>query len=746
MKPDRLTLAIGLMTMPTLTFAQQHTNAADTLIHDSAQIATVEVVAQKPVVKMKTDRMTYDVQQDKDAQSMTVLDILRKVPMVTVDAQDNITVNGSSSFKVLVDGKPNVQLQNNASQIFKVMPASAVKNIEVITNPGAKYDAEGVGGVLNITLNHQTGKNNERINSYGGEVSTRVSNISYGGSAYVGGQQGRLNYSLNSYGGYMENKGTTYTNEITQEHGDSRQVTTTTARGNRYMPYTGSTLSLGLELDSMSNINASIGFNHFSQRQASEPLTTLTAGNGGSYSYRNRNRVKSTGVNASADYQRFFNAEHTRSLVLSYQFSSSPNRTRDYRYYSLAAATLPFTLNDSYSDARTRATDHTVQVDYTTPMGQGQTLNVGAKYINHLNKSDASYQEYDEEGATTRTTLTRYHDRQQIVAGYAEHTATFGKWSSREGLRYEHTWQKTTYPDLPAQNFKKDYGNLVPSATLSYSLAPATNIGLTYALRIVRPGISYLNPYRDPSDPTQVTYGNPDLDVERSHNISLVFNKYSAKLMLNVTLSQSFCGNQIAQYTFTDADNRLNTTYGNNVKNRWTNLNAWARTVLGKKTSVMVNGYVGYGDIRSSQLDERNHGWQADGMVMLEQTLPWSVKWNTGLQASGKKYNLQGYTGGMSFAFTTLNKAFCNDRLNVSLFFMTPLADKLNIEMESRGAQFSNHTTIKVPIRMAQLSVTWKFGNTKRQFAQYQSKIKNDYGERKAESETINNMGTGQGM
>jgi hypothetical protein len=234
MKPDRLTLAIGLMTMPTLTFAQQHTNAADTLIHDSAQIATVEVVAQKPVVKMKTDRMTYDVQQDKDAQSMTVLDILRKVPMVTVDAQDNITVNGSSSFKVLVDGKPNVQLQNNASQIFKVMPASAVKNIEVITNPGAKYDAEGVGGVLNITLNHQTGKNNERINSYGGEVSARVSNISYGGSAYVGGQQGRLNYSLNSYGGYMENKGTTYTNEITQEHGDSRQVTTTTARGNRY--------------------------------------------------------------------------------------------------------------------------------------------------------------------------------------------------------------------------------------------------------------------------------------------------------------------------------------------------------------------------------------------------------------------------------------------------------------------------------------------------------------------------------
>lgn len=110
---------------------------------DATALKNVEVVAQRPIVKMEPDKMTYNVQEDGDSKSMTLLDMLRKVPMVTVDGQDNISVNGSASFKVYVDGKPNPMFQANASQIFKSLPASMVKNIEVITNPGAKYDAEG---------------------------------------------------------------------------------------------------------------------------------------------------------------------------------------------------------------------------------------------------------------------------------------------------------------------------------------------------------------------------------------------------------------------------------------------------------------------------------------------------------------------------------------------------------------------------------------------------------------------------
>lgn len=135
--------------------------------------------------------MTYDVQSDNDVKTNTVLDMLRKVPMVTVDGQDNITVNGQGSFKVYVDGKPNVMFSSNPSQIFKAMPASAVKSIEVVTNPGAKYDAEGVGGVLNIVMNNADGKAKTKLNGYNGSIAATISNKGYRGSTFLSGQQGK---------------------------------------------------------------------------------------------------------------------------------------------------------------------------------------------------------------------------------------------------------------------------------------------------------------------------------------------------------------------------------------------------------------------------------------------------------------------------------------------------------------------------------------------------------------------------
>ena len=146
-------------------------------IHDSLDLQSVEIVAQKPVVRMTTDKMTYNVQQDADAKTMTLLDMLRKVPMVTVDGQDNVTVKGSSNFKVYVDGKPNQMFQSNFSQVAKSMPASVVKSIDVITSPGAKYDAEGTSGVLDIKMIRQSGQpNGDCDNCYNGNVEFAIVN------------------------------------------------------------------------------------------------------------------------------------------------------------------------------------------------------------------------------------------------------------------------------------------------------------------------------------------------------------------------------------------------------------------------------------------------------------------------------------------------------------------------------------------------------------------------------------------
>jgi hypothetical protein len=184
---------------------------------NATMLGSVEVVAQKPLVKMEVDKMSYNVAEDEDSKSNTVLDMLRKVPMVTVDGQDNISVNGSSSFKIYVDGKPNVMMNSNPSVILKSMPATAVKSIEVVTNPGARFDAEGASGVLNIVMNKVEGMPGGApdLDGYNGSLTARAGDKTLGASAFVSGQKGKLSYSANVM--YNQMKPGTTTMEMMQE-------------------------------------------------------------------------------------------------------------------------------------------------------------------------------------------------------------------------------------------------------------------------------------------------------------------------------------------------------------------------------------------------------------------------------------------------------------------------------------------------------------------------------------------------
>jgi len=286
------------------------------LVQDDAKMMKgVEVVAQKPLVKMETDKMSYDIENDVDSKSKTVLDMLRKVPMVTVDGQDNITVNGQGSFKVYVDGKPNVMFSANPSQILKSMPASSVKSIEVVTNPGAKYDAEGVGGVLNIIMNKVNGKQ-QSMNGYNGSVSAMVNNFGWNGSAFVSGQQGKLTYSAN----------------VTHNHSETGKMELTTERiasdGSKMhsfqkskikVPFNMANFSLGYEIDSLSNIGASVGLMNYSVRNSGHPTTTFSGGMYGSgFSYGNdmMTRNENTSFNGNIDYQRFLNHNKIHNLYI----------------------------------------------------------------------------------------------------------------------------------------------------------------------------------------------------------------------------------------------------------------------------------------------------------------------------------------------------------------------------------------------------------------------------------------------
>lgn len=707
---------------------------------NATMLKGVEIVAQKPLVKMDVDKMSYNVAEDEDSKSYTVLDMLRKVPMVTVDGQDNITVNGSSSFKVYVDGLPNVMFSSNPSMVFKSMPATAVKSIEVVTNPGAKYDAEGAAGILNIIMNKQDPQAAQSMNGYNGTVRASVGNKQLGGSVFINGQQGKLSYSANVMTSYNKPGNTTTETEQIQNSGATQLLT---SENDLKTPFTMGNLTLGYQIDSMSVLNLTAQVNSMNIKTTGTSLTTLT-GYDDNFSYGSTTELKNkrTSFSGSLDYQRFFNQDHTKSLALTYQLNYSPAKTEMTNNFNSTSDYID--LTDRYSDNKNKTTSHTFQVDYTTPIGKGQTLSLGGKLQLHDATADSKYYL---KGVYDPTSSSDYEYKNSILAGYGEYAGNFNKLGVKAGLRYEYTWQNVEYHLGNGEDFKKNYGNLVPTASLQYTLSQGSNLGFTYNMRISRPGITYLNPYVDKSNPIALTYGNPELDVEKSHNFSLVYNLFNPKLMVNLNLHHNFMDNAIAQYSFYDSNNLLNTTYGNVVKSHQTGLSGYVNYLATKNTRLFFNGGLNYTDMRSDVLAQSNSGWTANAMIGLQQTLPWDLKFSAFAITSTKSYSLQGWNGGFNLLTGSLSKSLLKDKLTLSVSGVVGLnkGGKLNIESYSSGKDFTSHTNVKVPIYGVTFTVSYTFGNSKIRAKQHVNRVQDDFIEQQSQGEKINSIGA-EGM
>ena len=707
---------------------------------NATMLKGVEIVAQKPLVKMEVDKMSYNVAEDEDSKSYTVLDMLRKVPMVTVDGQDNITVNGSSSFKVYVDGMPSVMFSSNPSMVFKSMPATAVKSIEVVTNPGAKYDAEGAAGVLNIVMNKQNPQAAQSLNGYNGTVRASAGTKQLGGSVFINGQQGKFSYSANVMTSYNKPGSTKTETEQIQANGNSQLMT---SDNDLKTPFTMGSLSLGYQIDSMSTLNLTAQVNSMSMKTAGTSMTTINGLNN-NFSYGSTTDMKNsrTSFNGSLDYQRFFNQDHTKSLALTYQLDYNPTKSEMTNRFNTQSMTMD--LTDRYSENKNKTMSHTFQLDYTMPLATGHTLSLGSKLQLHDATADSKYylkSVYDPSSSS------EYEYKNSILAGYGEYAGNFNKFGVKAGLRYEYTWQNVEYHLGNGEDFKKDYGTLVPSASLQYTISQGSNLGLTYNMRISRPGISYLNPYVDKSNPIALTYGNPELDVEKSHNLSLVYNLFTPKLMVNLNLHHNFVDNAISQYSFYDSDNLLNTTYGNIVQRHQTGLNGYVNYLVTKNTRLFFNGSLNYLDLKSDALEQNNSGWTFNAMVGLQQTLPWNLKLSAFAITSTKSYTLQGWSGGFNLLTASLSKSLLKDKLNLSVSAMMGLnsGGKLNIESDTKGKDFTTHTNVRVPISGVTFTVSYTFGNSKVKTRQHVKRVQDDFIEQQSQGEVINSIGS-EGM
>ena len=694
-------------------------NLGEILVEDDIEtLKAGTVTAQRPLVKMEVDRMTYDVAHDTDSQTSTVLDMLRKVPMVTVDGQDNITVNGSSSFQVYVDGKPNQMMSQNASMIFKMMPASSIKDIQVVTNPGVRYDAEGVGGVLNLTTNKaETGGASASDGMYG---TVRLMGSTRGGGAGVllSAQKGKLSFSLNGNTMYQNMPGTSVLMDREQYSsiGTSHIITESSTSTKLPLLMMGNA-SVSYELNPNNFLSGSFGLMGIRMKADGTTSTSMSGplyGEGFSYDGTTFSNMSSNSLTGSLDYQHTSKTNPSRVFTLSYQYSGSPS-VNDSRNTFGGASVPGFEMTDRRSDGKSDERSNTFQADYTAPFDGIGTFAVGAKYIRrHSSSINDQYLWNGSDWSKSDPMSMDYDFYNNIGAGYFEFSGNWGKFGLKAGVRYEHTFQNISYNYGAGHDFSTNYGTWVPSASIQYNISMMSNIGLSYNKRISRPGITYLNPFVDTSDPTSRSYGNSDLGVENGHNISLVFNSFSSKFMLNATLRYSFTPDGISQYSFYDENNLLNSTYGNIVKTSDLGLNVFANWNAGPKTRIDTNAGASWSEMSSSVLGQSNKGLSYNAVVGFQQTLPWDLRLSANAVMMGKNYSLQGYSTGISMGILGLTKSFLDDRLSFSLSAVTHIGKGKNLKMTSitEGTDFRSEMTNAIPIRQLSLSISYAFGKS----------------------------------
>lgn len=694
---------------------------------EGVNLKQVDVVAQKPLIKVDVDKITYSIEADPESQTSNALEMLRKVPLLDVDGEDNVTLNGQSNFKVLVNGKSSSMMSKNFKEVIKSLPANSIKDIEVITNPSSKYEAEGIGGIINIitikkTLNGYNGSVNAGFDTFGamnGGVyfSTKINKFGFSGrySIYQNKQPEGTNSSIReNYLPAMENQYYMNTNGTNNYSGSFQNF-------NGEASYDIDSLNL----ISMSFWGYSGNYNNngksVTEIQNSQRVRT-------SYFEMSRNGRNSFGnLAGNIDYQKTFK-KPDKSFTISYKLENEPstsdNTTETDNEFNYEAS-----KQHLISDDFTR--EQTLQIDYYDPLTKKHQIECGVKGIYRQNESNSDVyklnplteqMEYD-----ARRSNELVYD-QTIVGMYGGYVYSPGKFSLKSGLRAELTWNDAISKSVRDTSFSNTLKNVVPYLTLSYKLKPTQTLKLSYTQRLQRPGIWYLNPYRNDLSRLYVSYGNPDLKSEVNHSFEAGYNDFTPKFNVGLTASVSFSNNAIEQITFLDSEHVQNITFANIGKDISTRLSTYMSYRPNAKVNVGINGGVVYSQIesRSMGIVQSNEGLYYRITVNGRVTLWKDAAVNVSGGYSSPSIRLQGKFSGYSYSNLGLSQYFLKRKLMLSLSVNDPFMKERKFRNESFTPEFMNVSERNMISRSLRLNLSYNFGKMGENVKKAKRSIQND--------------------
>ena len=487
-------------------------------------LQNVTIIGDKPIVENKIDKIVYNVSNDITSQGGAAIDVLKKVPQVTVDIDGNVELQGNSNIRFLINGKPSSVFGNSLSDALASIPASQIKSVEAITNPGAKYDSQGTGGIINIILydNKMQGVNGNINLSAGtrlenGSVNLNIRHNNFGINAFFSG-----NAQLTSQMPYSQNRFAT----------DTSAKTITNLLQNTFTDFerNGFRSGVGFDWNISKNdiITASLGYNQFSNRNQGltnqEELIQDYSSNPVSDIFTLRNsdsRSKIRSIDWSLDYKKKFKKEG-QELDILYSASNGTPYSNYTQSQSYTGQTILFAGSSSTNPGTDDETN--ISIDYAHPVNSNFLIETGAKTVIQNLTSNADVSVFNPSSDQFMIdALQSYHLNytMKIYAGYLSgNFKLFNYLNIKAGARYEYTDVKIDFPNtsIPA------YGTLVPSVVLSHDFNKSQSLKLAYSKRIERPEYRELNPFINLSDPYNITTGNPLLKPEIGNNFELGYS------------------------------------------------------------------------------------------------------------------------------------------------------------------------------------------------------------------------------
>lgn len=505
----------------------------------SKELANVTVAVRKPLVEARLDKMVVNVDASPTNAGNSALDVLEKSPGITLDKDGNISLKGKTGVIVLVDGKQTYLSGQDLTNLLRNMPANQLDQIEIMTQPSAKYDASGNSGVLNLRTKKglQKGLN--------GSV-----NLSY--------IQGRYPKSPNSFNlNYRKGKVNLFTNlsysywegfnelTITRKFHDAvRNVDTTTTQVSKPL-FTSHNLSARVGLDYSVNKKTTVGFmlnGSYSPRKNNSTSTSAMTDEHGGLVRTNEALSTSDDIwknfGANVNFRRQLKKPGSEfSVDADYVlYRTSSDQVSDNKNYDAGKVLIghPYLLRGLLPQNIDIVSG---KADFTQPVGKGGKFEAGAKSSYVKTDNDAPYRSFD--FTNNRDTVDARSDHfvytENINAAYANWNQQLKKWGYQVGLRLEHTHSVGNSVQL-ARTVTRDYVQLFPTAFVNYKLNDKNTLGLSYSRRLERPGYQDLNPFQRLLDQYTYQQGNPFLTPQFSDNIELSHNFRGA---LNTVLNYS---------------------------------------------------------------------------------------------------------------------------------------------------------------------------------------------------------------